>query len=261
MRTFGILPFVTLLLVSKFVLQLTGKSAIAKGTGNIPEHAKSLEIKTLPPKEPYPTIRRQIEEHKRDFCLQLDSAKTPVAKSEVLKAAGTYLAEAITEKLIPHWYGTPWSFEGHTETPGKGSIACGYFVSTVLSHSGFNLNRYKIAQQRPSLEVLTLHQNHDFIEYPQASVSELSDSLRKHAKEGLYIFGQQFHVGFMLIKDHQISLIHSCYLGERPSVTSEKITQSKIMYDGSYIFFGEISTNKVLIDQWLHSRPIQVKTD
>ena len=29
------------------------------------------------------------------------------------------------------WMGTPWDFSGTSQVPRKGSIACGYFVSTV----------------------------------------------------------------------------------------------------------------------------------
>src|SRR5687768_13237846 len=61
----------------------------------------------------------------------------------------------LTEKLIPHWLTTPWSFEGHTSIPRQGKIACGYFVSTTLLHMGFNVNRYKFAQQLPVNEAKT----------------------------------------------------------------------------------------------------------
>src|SRR5688500_20002445 len=28
----------------------------------------------------------------------------------------------LTEKIIPHWLSTPWSFEGHTSVPRQGEI-------------------------------------------------------------------------------------------------------------------------------------------
>jgi hypothetical protein len=38
---------------------------------------------------------------------------------------------AVTETIIPAWIGTGWDFNGITEKPQQGSIACGYFVTTI----------------------------------------------------------------------------------------------------------------------------------
>lgn len=57
------------------------------------------------------------------------------------------ISRFITDSIIPCWYGTPWNFNGCTTEPGKGSIACGYFVTTVLKDAGLQLNRIKLAQQ------------------------------------------------------------------------------------------------------------------
>jgi hypothetical protein len=62
-------------------------------------------------------------------------------------SARTYLMKTLKQQIFPSWYGTSWDFNGYTEKPLNGKIACGYFVTTTLKHIGFNLNRYKIAQQ------------------------------------------------------------------------------------------------------------------
>ena len=49
----------------------------------------------------------------------------------------------LVDSIFPYWYGTEWDFNGITESPRKGEIACGYFVSTTLKHMGIRLNRYK----------------------------------------------------------------------------------------------------------------------
>lgn len=56
------------------------------------------------------------------------------------------ISRIITDSLMPCWYGTPWDFNGCTADPGKGSIACGYFVTTVLRDAGLQLNRIRLAQ-------------------------------------------------------------------------------------------------------------------
>ncbi|WMJ72126.1 hypothetical protein RCC89_02925 [Cytophagaceae bacterium ABcell3] len=48
-------------------------------------------------------------------------------------SVGRVFSDYLVNKLIPYWYGTKWDFEGHTDVPGKGEIACGYFVSTTLN--------------------------------------------------------------------------------------------------------------------------------
>src|ERR1700741_5295000 len=52
----------------------------------------------------------------------------------------------LRDSLLPCWYGTPWGFYGTTEEPGQGTIACGYFVTTVLRDAGCSLQRIKLAQ-------------------------------------------------------------------------------------------------------------------
>jgi len=62
----------------------------------------------------------------------------------------------IVDDIIPYWYGTPWEFYGTTEKPKQGSIACGYFVSTILKHAGYNVEKNKMAQQASELIIKSL---------------------------------------------------------------------------------------------------------
>ena len=50
---------------------------------------------------------------------------------------------AVAETIIPDWIGTKWDFNGISEKPQQGNIACGYFVTTVLRDAGLNLARSK----------------------------------------------------------------------------------------------------------------------
>src|SRR6188474_3208784 len=51
------------------------------------------------------------------------------------------LLNNIRDSLFTCWLGTPWDFYGTTQTPGKGKIACGYFVTTLLRDMGASVNR------------------------------------------------------------------------------------------------------------------------
>lgn len=83
-------------------------------------------------------------------------------KDSVLDVAGKYLHTVLSTRVYSHWKGTPWDFNGYINTPGKGVIACGYFVSTTLKHVGVKINRYKMAQQSALNEVKTLEDNYVF---------------------------------------------------------------------------------------------------
>ncbi len=64
-------------------------------------------------------------------------------KDSILKLTKNYLEETLVEDIFNYWYGTPWDFNGTTNIPNQGSIACGYFVTTTLKHLGFNIPRFK----------------------------------------------------------------------------------------------------------------------
>ena len=48
------------------------------------------------------------------------------------KQASQLLFSNLADSVFPAWYGTKWDFNGHTNVPKEGLIACGYFVSTTL---------------------------------------------------------------------------------------------------------------------------------
>ena len=65
--------------------------------------------------------------------------------------AHDYFFEMLNDSIFGYWMQTPWDFNGHTDTPRKGEIACGYFVTTTLRDIGVRLQRYKLAQQAASV--------------------------------------------------------------------------------------------------------------
>ncbi|WP_346883237.1 hypothetical protein [uncultured Algibacter sp.] len=55
---------------------------------------------------------------------------------KAIDSASHYIYSKLINDIVPHWYGTTWDFNGHTNIPNQGDIACGYFVSTTLKHIG-----------------------------------------------------------------------------------------------------------------------------
>lgn len=111
-------------------------------------------IDTIQPNIPYTqtilNIKKEIQQTKKIIKEQkIDKEKTYQLKKKLFE-------KALVNHIFPYWYGTKWSFNGHTQIPNQGSISCGYFVSTTLSDVGVNVERISLAQQAPYNEALTL---------------------------------------------------------------------------------------------------------
>jgi len=216
----------------------------------------------------------QIKEAPEIRCEQLSQAELSYAfvKEEIRNiksglnhgispdSVSKLLTDFLVNKIIPHWLSTPWSFEGHTSFPRQGEIACGYFVSTTLQDVGFNLNRYKFAQQLPVNEAKTLNLGKPLLEINSYSVSERIDKLKSILKEGVYFIGfDQSHVGYIQNKNGQLFLIHSNYINAE-GVVIEHVENSMVFASYNKIYIAEISTNKELLKKWLRTEAIVVVT-
>jgi hypothetical protein len=122
------------------------------------------------------------------------------------------MMHCLTDDTIPFWIGTKWTFEGRTEVPKEGSIACGYFVSTTLNHVGFKLNRFKLAQKSPEEETKTISTSMPVETFQNISVDDLKNYFIKNKKDGLYFIGLDFHVGYILKENNNVFFIHSNYI-------------------------------------------------
>lgn len=60
-------------------------------------------------------------------------ANVSVRRTHLIDSARTILFDALMDKLLPTWYGTPWDFNGMTRTPGEGTIATPARVRLVIS--------------------------------------------------------------------------------------------------------------------------------
>jgi len=167
----------------------------------------------------------------------------------------------LVDKLIPHWLTTPWSFEGHTSIPGEGTIACGYFISTTLSHMSFNLNRYKMAQQLPLNEAKTLNLGKPLLEINNPSTADRIEILRGTLQEGIYFIGfDQSHVSYIQKKGDQVFVIHSNYINAE-GVVIEKIEESQVFSYYTRLYIAEISTNRELMKKWLNHEVVNIVSE
>lgn len=211
----------------------------------------------LSPHGDYDKIRESMIRRRAAFAASYAAADGDTAKARIRSEAGEYLAAMLVDSLIPFWYGTEWTFGGHTEVPVTGSIACGYFVSTSLRHAGFNLDRFKLAQQSPKMEALSIHLSDSISTYRGVTPKKLKALLASRAP-GLYFVGLDFHVGFLYKRrDGNLFFIHSNYIGA-VGVMAERVERSEAFRSSKY-FIAAITTNERLVERWILNGKIEIR--
>lgn len=166
-----------------------------------------------------------------------------------LKEKQQLFQHILTDKIFPFWYGTFWSFYGHTQVPGTGSVACGYFVTTTLTHAGVRLNRVKLAQCASEEMIKTLVQKKHIYYYNNLTINDFITKIEQKGK-GLYLIGLDNHTGFIFINNlNQVWFIHSS--GRFPfAVINENAAKSVVLQKSVYKVVGKISDDDILLNNW-----------
>jgi hypothetical protein len=161
------------------------------------------------------------------------------------QALSSLLYSGMTSVLFPAWMGTPWDFNGTSNIPGEGEIACGYFVSTTMKHFGFNLNRYKTAQQAASviIDILCPVGQLRF-----SSSEKLINELLLRGNNRLYVVGLDYHVGYIMVENDHVYFVHSDYFNDK--VVKELASTSQGFHATQNYVLGEITNNPQLMQKW-----------
>lgn len=179
-------------------------------------------------------------------------------KKEDFETNSKLFSDLLLNKIFPYWYGTKWSFEGYTEIPKKGTIACGYFVSTTLRDLGVKVNRYKLAQLSPSQAANVLSLGNSVMEVKGDNAIENYKTINSKIGNGVYFIGYDaMHVGFLLKENQQLFLIHSNYFG-LSQVEKENIENSKVFSICKKFYIVPLSNNKELIQNWITNKVIKI---
>ncbi|WP_253902720.1 hypothetical protein [Corallococcus exiguus] len=208
------------------------------------------EPEPLRPERPYAEVVAGLEARRQDFGTRWH--QPGVKRTSLRDEARSTVLEAITRQLMPAWYGTPWEFYGHSQTPGTGSIACGYFVSTVLRDAGFRIERVRMAQQPAEHIVKTLAPSLKTWRFRDRPVSEVVDRLMS-AGAGLYVVGLDYHVGLLWNDSAKVWLCHSSYLGEAKVVCEDALTSPAMV--SRYHVVGKLLEDGMM-DAWMKGRAI-----
>ena len=187
--------------------------------------------------------------------MQREFTANPTA--EQLDSTRRYLRRRLETDLIPSWYGTTWDFNGITQVPREGEIACGYFVSTLLRDLGFKLERYKLAQQASLYIVHSLSPAGHRLDFSGISTTELEQKMSAE-KKGFYVVGLDNHVGFLLVdKAGKLWFLHSSY-GDPAVVVREKATESQVLSWSNRYVIGYLESDWI-VRKWLSGEKIETK--
>jgi len=157
---------------------------------------------------------------------------------------------AVVETIIPGWIGTPWSFNGTSQTPQKGSIACGYFVTTILRDAGLALARIKLSQCASEQMITSLIQPKYIQRFSNVEMGVFIRSIEQQGY-GLYVVGLDNHTGFIYNDGKEIYFIHSTFVGTR-NVQKEKAFSSDVLRQSKYKVLGKLSADEKLLNRWIN---------
>ena len=201
----------------------------------------------------YELLKEDVSIRRKRLRKRYEEASTNADRDAALVDARKLL-ESIAPEMMRCWLGTKWDFNGMTETPGDGKIACGYFVNTILRDTGFNLPRIKLSQQ-PSQTILRA-----FV--PRTSMTVMSNASYQRFSEdllsnepGIYIVGLDNHVGFILHQGSSFRFIHAS--GRPPwTVVDEPADHAQSLELSKYRVFGNITAEVDTLKKWLTNTPV-----
>lgn len=206
----------------------------------------------------YDKLLGRIEKDKQTFQ-RIYSTAADNEKSQVIEQARIYLEDVLTKEIWPMWIGTGRSYEGNSEQPLEGKIACGYFVSTTLENLSLNLNRIRLGQH-PSENIMKFLIGSDYQRFSNnKALEKVNKGIEKKygdKADGVYLMGLDIHTGFLYKHGNKLDFVHSSYLSPW-SVVWEDGFESLPLVNSGYRVVGKVFTDE-LIKKWINNEKIQV---
>jgi len=159
----------------------------------------------------------------------------------------------LDEAAFPAWKGTPWEFYGTSTTPREGTIACGYFVTTVFEQAGFKIERVYLAQQASAVLVNTFARGSKVEWLRPTDNADALKQTRARFADGLVVIGFDYHVGFLRLDGERAEFCHSSYL-EPGVVTCEDPVKAGAFASRVYVVADAL--NDTMLDDWLNGRAV-----
>ncbi len=208
------------------------------------------------PVESYADHVRWVASRREALSSQLTHARGRAERVAVIEAARREVLEAFDRRLFPAWLGTQWAFHGTSETPGSGTIACGYFVSTLLRDAGFRVQRVRMAQQASEQIVTSLAPEAEVVRFRYLTPPQVVARVRERFGDGLFVVGLDYHVAFLRLDGAEARLCHSAVLAPG-SVVCEPAATAEGLVSGYHVV-GRLLSEPLMLD-WLQQRDIPTR--
>ncbi len=188
----------------------------------------------------------------QQFISKIDSTrkyfKSRPTDSIILQAK-EYWVQLIGSEFYNYWQGTPWDFNGTTTEPKNGTIACGFFVTTVLKDAGVPINRHKLAIC-PSLKMMqALTSPKEIKNLSSLSYSRFSDWLMQFGKS-VFVIGLDYHTGFIVNDGQEVWFIHSNYI-DKVGLVKEKVSRSEALQASKTRYITCLTNSEKFLRSWL----------
>ncbi|MGJ8696947.1 MAG: hypothetical protein ACSHYF_11550 [Verrucomicrobiaceae bacterium] len=207
------------------------------------------KAKPVPDPDLYEELKLELELKRAHLAHRYQSARTAAEITSIQQEARAALEESLP-KLMRCWLGTDWDFNGTSQIPGEGNIACGYFVSTVLRDAGFQVERIRLAQQA-SQNIIGTFLPRDHMHVRANLNYDLFLSEVASRGPGIRIVGLDRHVAFLVVQDDgEVRFIHSSG-GAAKSVVDQDRENAHALRASEYRVTGNITRNDEIIHQWL----------
>ncbi|MBN8589965.1 MAG: hypothetical protein J0L94_16755 [Rhodothermia bacterium] len=206
----------------------------------------------------YKNTIQQIFRERDDIRMQYKTAFIEAQRDDAIDFASNTLTQNIESRIWPYWLGTEYDFNGTTRTPGRGKIACGYFVTAVLYDAGIPIDRNTLAQVPSEKLVTGLVGEPNTNRYHHLTIGEFLSAVKSFG-EGLFVVGLDTHTGFLLYESDEVYFIHASARFPH-AVVREPAAKSPTLRNSKYRVLGKISGNYGLMSAWLNVRPSPVAT-
>ncbi len=160
-----------------------------------------------------------------------------------------YWINTLLHDFYPKWANTPWDYNGTTEQPKVGHIACGYFVTTLLRDMDVKIQRVKLAVCPSSQMMLALVPRQRLINLSSLSYTDFNERITRYGK-GVYIIGLDFHTGFIINDGVENWFLHSNYI-DRQGVIKETLLNSRALKSSKTRWMVSLTSDIDFLSRWM----------
>jgi hypothetical protein len=229
------------------------------GQGRLPASRTAASQTTNPNNaHEYRDVLAKLESERAILAQRYHGATSEAEKVRIVSEAREAGIRSLNA-IFPDWYGTPWDFNGTTEVPGEGKIACGYFVSTVLRDAGWKVQRTRLAQQASENIILSLTGESYIKRFRRVTIDDFVKTVQEWGP-GIFVVGLDVHTGFIVNDDNEVYFVHASY-AEPFMVVKEKALESKVLQASRYRVLGKFTADPEFIRKWLLRKEIITRVE